>query len=416
MNMHDQLQAMGWQARCAQGQLLALPSKKKNKILEAMGGALEAHSADILAANALDLEEARAEQMTPERLGRLRLSQDRIALMVKNTNNLVSLKDPVGEQISRWIRPNGMEINKVRVPIGVIAILYGARPDLTAESVALCVKSANAVILRGGRAALRTNAAIVTALEEGGSAEGLPENAVQRVASPDREAIRHLVRMTETIDLAVCRGGAELLRTVTELARIPVIKHSCGICHTYIDAAADIAMALDLCQNAKCVCARNTLETLLVHEGVAPEVLPRLQERLAEHGIRCRGDARARALVPGMEEVCDEDWRAEYSGLTLSVAVVDDVHQAISHVNRYGSGHSDAIISTDEKAIRLFTREVDSAVVYVNASPCFTDGASFGMGSDIGISTDKLHARGPMGLEELTTYKYVVNGQGQMRE
>ncbi len=416
MNVYDRLQGMGWQARCAQQELMALSGKKKNKILEAMAAALDDHAEGILAANRQDMEEARAVELSRARLDRLELTPERMAWITRNINTVVSLKDPVGAHISHWIRPNGLDIQKIRTPIGVIAMLYESRPVITAEAAALCVKSANALILRGGKEALRSNREIVKALNQGAVAEGLPEYAVQFVNLPDRDAVKYLVQMTNTIDLAVCRGGPDLMRTITELARVPVIKHSSGACHTYVDVDADLDMALTLCENAKCSGNCNSLETLLIHGHIAPVFLPRLHERLAAKGVELRGDNRAREITPEIKEARDDDWSAECLDLIMSVAVVDDVSRAIAHINRYGSRHSDAIISSSDKAIRLFSRDVDSAVVYVNASPRFSDGTSFGMGADIGISTDKLHARGPMGLEELTTYKYVIKGQGQIRE
>jgi glutamate-5-semialdehyde dehydrogenase len=330
---------------------------------------------------------------------------------------VAGLKDPTGSVISRWIRPNGLEIRKIRVPIGVIAIIYESRPNVTADAAGLCFKSSNAVILRGGKEALNTNVAIADALCAGGAKKGMPEHAIQLVRLPDREAVRELVRLEGRVDLVMPRGGEGLIRAIVEDATVPVIKHYKGVCHLYVDASADLDMAAKIAENAKCqrpgVC--NAIEKLLVHEQVAGKFLPVACAQLRQRGVELRGDAATRLLVPGVLEATEQDWYEEYLDMVLTVGVVPSAKAAIEHINRYGSHHSDAVIAADESVQKEFAQEVDSAAVYVNASTRFTDGGEFGMGAEIGISTDKLHARGPMGLEELTTYKYVVYGNGQVR-
>jgi glutamate-5-semialdehyde dehydrogenase len=330
---------------------------------------------------------------------------------------VAALKDPVGDTISRWIRPNGLEIVKQRVPIGVIGIIYESRPNVTVDTAALCLKTSNAVILRGGKESRHSNALLADILREAGESKGMPTDAIQLIRTTDREAVRELVQLEDYVDLVIPRGGEALIRAVTEHARVPVIKHYKGICHTYVDESADVSMAVAIAANAKCqrpgVC--NAMETLLVHAAIADEFLPAFAERANECGVILRGDAVARGIVPVMQVATEEDWSTEYLDLRLSVRVVDSVRDAVDHINRYGSHHSDAIVAESEAAQKLFTQEVDSSTVYVNASTRFTDGGEFGMGAEIGISTDKLHARGPMGLEELTTYKYVVQGKGQVR-
>jgi glutamate-5-semialdehyde dehydrogenase len=307
---------------------------------------------------------------------------------------------------------------KRRVPIGVIAIIYESRPNVTADTACLCLKTSNAVILRGGREAARSNAAIADAMIEGGVKRGMPEHSVQLVRTADREAVRELVRLEGRVDLVIPRGGEALIRAVTEAALVPVIKHYKGVCHVYVDESADQEMALRIVENAKCQrpATCNAMEKLLVHEKIAGVFLPRVAARLFDRGVELRGDEASCRVVPQMKPATEEDWHAEYLDLILAVRVVPSVSAAVEHINRYGSRHSDAIVAASEEAQKVFADGVDSAAVYLNASTRFTDGGEFGMGAEIGISTDKLHARGPMGLEELTTYKYVVYGNGQLRE
>jgi glutamate-5-semialdehyde dehydrogenase len=383
-----------------------------------MADELESRKEAIIAANANDMNEGRNAGLSDALLDRLLLNDARVASMVNGIRAVAGLKDPIGTRISRWIRPSGIEIVKLRVPIGVIAVIYESRPNVTADTAALCIKTSNAVILRGGKEAIHSNAAITDALVEGGRRKGLPEHALQLVRSTAREAVREIVRLEGLVDLVIPRGGEALIRTVTDEASIPVIKHYKGVCHTYVDASGDQKMALNIIENAKCqrpgVC--NAMETLLVHEQIAAEFLPKVADRLAPHNVELRGDEATRAILTDVKPATEADWYAEYLDLILAVRVVPSVKEAVEHINTFGSRHSDAIVAEAESPLKLFAREVDSATVYLNASTRFTDGGEFGMGAEIGISTDKLHARGPMGLEELTTYKYVIFGKGQVRE
>ena len=417
MSLHEEMIAMGDRAVVASRALAQLSARRKNAILEAMAAELEARRGAIKEANALDMDAGRAAGLSGALLDRLLLSDARIDGMIKGIRAVVALKDPVGQKISKWIRPNGLEIVKVRVPIGVIAIIYEARPNVTADAAVLCIKTSNAVILRGGKEARHSNQAVADALQAGGAKKGLPLNCVQLVGTTDRDAIRELVQMEGRVDLAIPRGGEGLIRAVTENARVPVIKHYKGVCHVYVHETADRAMALNIIENAKCqrpgVC--NAIEKVLVDAAIAKDFLPAMAKLLTDRKVELRGDDASRAIVPAMKTASEEDWTAEYLDLILTVKVVPGLQAAIDHINRYSSHHSDTIVTADELAGKEFCQQVDSATVYVNASTRFTDGAEFGLGAEIGISTDKLHARGPMGLEELTTYKYVIHGTGQIR-
>ncbi|MBM4148918.1 MAG: glutamate-5-semialdehyde dehydrogenase [Lentisphaerae bacterium] len=417
MSLHAEMLAVGQASLEASRRLAVLGSRRKNAILEAMAEAVETSRKAIAEANAGDVQAARAAGMAPALVDRLTLTDKRIDAMIAGIREVAALKDPVGHKISRWIRPNGLEIVKRRVPIGVIAIIYESRPNVTADTAALCIKTSNAVILRGGKEAINSNRAIADAMAEGGRKGGLPENAIQLIRTTDREAVRELVRLDGIVDMVIPRGGESLIRAVVENATVPVLKHYKGICATYVDESADVEMALRIVENAKCqrpgTC--NATETLLVHEAAAKEFLPRMAAALMARGVELRGDAAARAVVADMKAATDRDWDTEFLDMVLAVGVVPSLEAAIAHINRHGSHHSDAIITESENAARRFCAEIDSAAVYVNASTRFTDGGEFGMGAEIGISTDKLHARGPMGLEELTTYKYVVTGNGQVR-
>jgi glutamate-5-semialdehyde dehydrogenase len=409
---------MGDRAVAAARALALLSSRKKNSILEAMAAELDSQRSVLKQANAVDMEAGRKSGLSSALLDRLHLTDARIDAMIKGIRDVAALKDPVGQRISRWMRPNGLEIQKIRVPIGVIAIIYESRPNVTADAAVLCLKASNAVILRGGSEALHSNQAIAAALQAGGAKKGLPDNSVQLVATTDRDAVRELVQLEGRVDLAIPRGGEGLIRAVVEQAYVPVIKHYKGVCHVYVDASADLVMALDIIENAKCqrpgVC--NAIEKVLVHETIAAQFLPQLAARLVARKVELRGSEAARAIVPAMKPATEADWFEEYLDLILTVGLVKDVHAAAAHINHYGSHHSDAIVAADEATQKAFTDEVDSATVYVNASTRFTDGGEFGMGAEIGISTDKLHARGPMALEELTTYKFVIWGNGQVRK
>ena len=418
MSLHDDMQWMGDRAVAAARALARLSSRRKNTILETMAEELNTRREIIKTANAKDMEAGKQAGLSAAMLDRLQLTDARIESMIKGLRVVVGLKDPVGTKISRWIRPNGLVIQKVRIPIGVIAILYESRPNVTSDAAGLCLKTSNAVILRGGKEAIQTNLAIAEAMQAGGKKKGLPDYSIQLVSTTDRDAVRELVQLEGRVDLVIPRGGESLIRAVAEQARVPVIKHYKGVCHVYVDESANMDMALKIVENAKCqrpaVC--NAIEKVLVHEKIAAIFLPKMAELLIARKVELRGDSAARAIVPSMKEATEDDWYAEYQDMILAVRIVADVRAAVDHITKYGSHHSDSIVAEEKKAQELFTEEVDSAAVYVNASTRFTDGGEFGMGTEIGISTDKLHARGPMGLEELTTYKYVILGTGQIRE
>lgn len=417
MSLHEDMLMVGRNAIVASRKMAQLASRKKNAILISMAEELELSRDKLIKANAKDMENGRNAGLSSALLDRLELTPARIDGMIKGLQSVASLEDPIGTKISSWLRPNGLEIVKERVPIGVIGIIYESRPNVTADTTALCLKTANAVILRGGKEAFYSNMAITEALQAGGEKKGMPKNAVQFISTTDRGAVKELVQLTGYVDLVIPRGGEALIKAVTEMAHVPVIKHYKGVCHTYVDVSADLDQAEAIAINAKCqrpgVC--NAMETLIVHKDLCDTFLPHIVKVLSEHGVEVRGDDRVVAVCPGVKNATDGDWRTEYLDLVLSIKVVDDVQEAIDHINTYGSKHSDAIIAKDTKVQELFTRDVDSATVYINASTRFTDGGEFGMGAEIGISTDKLHARGPMGLDELTTYKYIIYGDGQIR-
>ena len=414
----QQIEELGKRARAA-ARALALCSKdEKNAALMAMADAIEAAKDDILAANAKDLEAAPGYGLNAAAVDRLRLDSARLSAMAKGVREVAGLPDPCGEIIREWTRPNGMKITKIRVPIGVVGIIYESRPNVTADAAVLCVKSGNACILRGGKEAIHSNAAIARALSAGAVHAGLSADIVQLVPFTDREGVRLLAQMDRYLDVIVPRGGHALIEAVVEHARMPVIKHYHGVCHVYVDKAADLAMAEKIAVNAKCqrpgVC--NAMETLLVHRDVAGEFLPSVAKALRDRGVELRGDKRTcEVLGADVKPATEEDWTTEYLDLVLSIRVVDSPEQAVDHIEHYGSHHSDSIVTADEAAARKFLAAVDSAAVFWNVSTRFCDGGEFGFGAEIGISTDKLHARGPMGLEELTTYKYLVTGTGQVR-
>lgn len=414
----EQIEFMGKKARAAARALALVNTESKNAGLMAMADAIEAAEAEILAANAQDLAAAPGLGLNAAAIDRLRLTPERIGAMAKGVREVVSLADPCGEIIREWTRPNGLKITKIRVPIGVVGIIYESRPNVTADAAVLCVKSGNACILRGGKEAIHSNLAIARALSVGAVNAGLSSEVIQLVPFTDREGVRLLAQMDRYLDVIVPRGGHALIEAVVEHARMPVIKHYHGVCHVFVDRDADLAMAENIVLNAKCqrpgVC--NALETLLVHRDVAERFLPSMAQALCDKNVELRGDERTREVLgDGVKVATEEDWTAEYLDLILSVRVVDSLEQAIDHIENYGSHHSDAIVTADEAAARKFLAAVDSAAVFWNASTRFSDGGEFGFGAEIGISTDKLHARGPMGLEELTTYKYLVSGAGQVR-
>ncbi|MCA9133947.1 MAG: glutamate-5-semialdehyde dehydrogenase [Planctomycetales bacterium] len=404
-------------AREASRRLATLSSTVKDAWLQASAEALVESTADIMAANARDLAAAPGYGLSDAAVDRLRLDAGRIAQIAHALREIAALRDPVGETIEGQIRPNGLEIRKVRVPLGTVFFIYESRPNVTVDAAAICVKSGNAVILRGGKEALHSSMAMVDILSRVGESLGLPPAAVQLVNTTDRDAVGHFLALDQWIDVAIPRGGKGLIERVVAEACMPVIKHFDGNCHVYLDAGAEERMAVEIVVNSKCqrmgVC--NACESLLVHAAVAARLLPRLAEELADQGVELRGDAATCELVPAARPASEEDWSAEYLGPILSCKIVDDVEQAISHINRYGSRHTDAIVTNDLSAALRFQAGVDSSAVVVNASTRFNDGGEFGLGAEIGISTDKFHARGPCGLKELTTYKYLVVGNGQIR-
>ena len=417
MTLTEQIHDVGRRARIASRKLAKLSSIRKNAILQAMAEGLEDASEAVLQANAKDVAAAEASELSGAAVDRLRLDSKRIFEMARGIREVAVLPDPVGEVLSDSARPNGIEIRKVRVPIGVIGIIYESRPNVTSDAAVLCLKTGNATILRGGSEAFHSNTAIVTALQKSGLKAGLPPDSIQLIPTTDREAVSIMAKMDAFIDLIIPRGGHALIERVVNDARMPVIKHFHGVCHLYVDADSDAEMALRIAENGKCqrpgVC--NSLETVLIHESIAAEFLPKLAAALAK--VELRADETARTLLGDRATAAtEESWTTEYLDYILSVKVVPSLEAAIEHINHYGSHHSDVIVTRSEPTAQRFLNEVDSATVYWNASTRFTDGGEFGFGAEIGISTDKLHARGPMGLPELTSYKYVIRGTGQIRE
>lgn len=415
--MTTDLETMGRQARAAAYKLAQLTTAEKDAILRAMAAAVRAATPALLAANAKDMAAGEAKGLTSAMLDRLRLDEKRIEAMAAGIDEVALLPDPVGQVMESWSRPNGIRIERVRVPIGTIGIIYESRPNVTADAAVLCFKTGNATILRGGSEAIHSNLAIAAALQTGGAAAGMPEHAIQLIPSTDRESVGALARMDKWLDLIIPRGGKGLIEAVVSQARMPVIKHYDGICHLFADAAADPAMAVALTVDAKTqkpgVC--NALETLLVHRDLAPEFLPAVAAALRAKGVELCGCEATRSILTDIAAATEDDWHAEYLDLILSIRVVPDLTAAIAHINGYGSHHTDTIVTRDEAAAERFLREVDSACVFHNVSTRFADGGEFGFGAEIGISTDKLHARGPMGLRELTSYQYRVRGSGQTK-
>ena len=395
----------------------ALDTAAKQRLLRAMAASLESHAAAVLEANAEDMRRAAGKGVQGAMLDRLMLDASRVQAIADALREVAQLPDPVGVVTRRETRPNGLAIERVRVPLGVIAMIYEARPNVTADAAALCLFAGNGVILRGGSEALRSNLAIAAALQAALQASQLPAAALTLIDDLSREAMVELLQLTDIVDLAIPRGGEGLIRFVVEHARVPVIKHYKGVCHLYVDRAADPALALNLLIDGKTtrpgVC--NALETLLVHRDVAAAFLPRAAQALRERGVELRGDDRSRALVPDMRAATDDDYAAEFLDLILAVRVVDDLDAAIAHIQRYGSDHTEVIATTDEAAAQRFVRALRSAVVMVNASSRFSDGGQLGLGAEIGISTTRLHAYGPMGAESLTIERFVVRGAGQVR-
>jgi glutamate-5-semialdehyde dehydrogenase len=416
--MSEQVTALGRRARLASRRLASASAAEKDAALLTAAELLVERTPEILAANTADTERAAAGGMESGPLDRLRLTDGRVAGMADGLRKVAALPDPVGELLDGWVRPNGLEIHRVRVPLGVVAIIYENRPNVTSDAASLCLKSGNAALLRGSGSAMRSNVAVAEVLREALQKTGLPEDGVVLVEDPSHETAVGVMQLTELVDCLVPRGGAELIRSVRDHATVPVIIDGDGNCHVYVDAAADLDEALDIVVNSKTnrpgVC--NASESLVVHAAVAAAFLPRACAALAELGVELLGDERARELWPAMGIATDDDYAREFLELRMTVAVAASLDDAIGHVNHFGSGHTEAIVTRDLDAARRFTGDVDAGVVIVNASTRFTDGERFGFGAEIGISTQKLHARGPMGLRELTTYKYVVWGAGQVVE
>jgi len=416
--IRNALLEMGERARIASHRLAIMTTDQKNNCLRAMADVIEIESENLKKENAKDLEAGRNAGLSAAMLERLALTEKGIKSMAKGLRDVAELEDPVGRQLGEWIRPNELDIRKVSVPIGVIAIVYESRPNVTVDAAGLCLKAGNAVILRGGKEAIHSNIALAHCMNRAGLSTGLPEGAVQLIPWTDRTAVTLMLKLDKYIDLVIPRGGEGLIRTVVENSTIPVIKHYKGICHVYVDSEADIDMALKIVENAKCqrpgVC--NAAETLLIHKSIAAKFAPKIAAVLKKRGVEMRGDNEFRKLVPDAKAASEEDWTTEYLDLILSIRIVPSLDVAIEHINFYGSKHSDAIVTRNQSSAKRFLSEVDSAAVYVNASTRFTDGGEFGMGAEIGISTDKLHARGPMGLAELTSYKYIIYGNGQCRK
>jgi glutamate-5-semialdehyde dehydrogenase len=422
-SLQDQIHQIGKNARAASRALARLDSKTKNAVLVAMADELIVRLPDILEANAADVAEAEKNGLTKASIDRLRLSEKRVADMADGIRQVAALPDPVGEILRDWTQPSGIQLQKIRTPIGVIGIIYESRPNVTADAAVLCIKTGNAVILRGGSEALASNLAIAKALQSGGFNAGLPDYSVQLIPTKDREAVKIMAAMDQFMDVIIPRGGHSLIEAVVAAARMPVIKHYDGICHVFVDRDADHRMALDIALNAKCqrpgVC--NAMETLLVHREIASEFFQLAAPELSKNQVELVADPAAHQVLsalsyPKLRPADESSFRTEWLDLILSVRIVENLAAAIDHIETFGSHHSDAIVTNDPSTANEFLASVDSATVYWNASTRFTDGGEFGFGAEIGISTDKLHARGPMGLEELTTYKYLIRGNGQIRK
>jgi glutamate-5-semialdehyde dehydrogenase len=417
MDYLTELAEKGKAAKQAARKLATLSTTLKNKALAAMAAALEERQGVIIAANTKDIDRAAANGMPKPLIDRLLLNETRIKNMAEALRQIAALPDPVGETLSGWQRPNGLAITKKRVPLGVIGIIYEARPNVTVDAAGLCLKAGNAVILRGGSEAIDSNKVITEIIAEAAYTAGLPVGAIALVETTDRQAVTALLKLNQYLDVIIPRGGAGLIKTVVENSTVPVIETGTGVCHIFVDASADLGMAQDIAFNAKVsrpgVC--NAMETLLVHEAVAPQFLPAMLERYRQAGVEIRGCAQTMNYHPAVKPATDQDWAAEFLDLILAVRIVTGLEAALEHIAAYSTRHSEAIVTRDYDNARRFQQEVDAAAVYVNASTRFTDGFEFGFGAEIGISTQKLHARGPMGLPELTSIKYVINGTGQIR-
>jgi len=417
MDIKEQVFRIAKDARHAASAVAGLSSADKDEALVEMAGQLIHHTDTLIEENEKDVEAARRKGLSKAMIDRLVLDEKAIRAMARGLEEVAALPDPVGKVTSMWRRPNGLLVGRMRIPLGVIGIIYESRPNVTVDAAALCLKAGNAVILRGGSESINSNLALSGILRGVLRVRGLPENAVQLIPVVDREAVNLLLQLEEYIDLIIPRGGEDLIRTVVSQSRIPVIKHYKGVCHVFVDASADLDMAVGICMNAKVqrpgVC--NAMETLLVHRSVAGVFLPAVAEALEKAGVALRGCERTRAVLPGVEEATEKDWSEEYLDLILAVKVVDGIDEAIRHIEQYGSLHTESIVTRDYDNSQRFLREVNSSTVLVNASTRFSDGFQLGLGAEIGISTTKLHAFGPMGLEELTTQKFIIYGSGQVR-
>lgn len=416
--MSDEVLTKAKMAKEASFKLANISTAEKNKALEEMAKALKINAKDILAANSVDIESGIKKDLSRAMIDRLTLDGRRIDQMIEGLDAVRSLPDPVGITIDKWTRPNGLKIEKRSVPLGVIGIVYESRPNVTVDSAALCLKAGNATVLRGGSDAINSNIALARLLSDAACAAGAPKGAINLIESTERESVTDMLSLNKYIDVIIPRGGKGLIQHTIENSTIPVIETGEGNCHVFVEKTADLKKALEIIINAKCqrpsVC--NAMETLLVDEAIAKEFLPLVFRRLKDAGVEIRGDEASRAIDPSIKSATEKDWETEYLAMILAVKVVKGIDDAIWHINRYGTRHSEAILTKDKATAKKFTDEVDAAAVYVNASTRFTDGGEFGFGAEIGISTQKLHARGPMGLKELTSYKYIINGDGQVRE
>ena len=417
MDTYELVKTKAAAAKKAAAKLAVTSTAVKNKALLAMAEALLAKQEEILSANALDMERAAAKGMKSSMLDRLKLTAARIEGMADGLRQVANLPDPVGNVLDGKTLANGLTITKVRVPLGVIGIIYEARPNVTADAAGLCLKSGNAVVLKGGSEAMESNKAVAGILSEAATAAGIPEGAIQFIDTSDRQAVQDLIHLNGLVDVVIPRGGAGLIKMVVMNATVPVIETGAGVCHTYVDASADVEMAVKIAYNAKVqrpsVC--NAMETLLVHKAIADKFMPAMLAKYAEAGVEIRGDEGVQSFDKAVVPVTEEDWATEYGDLRLSVKIVDSIEEAMEHIARFGTGHSECIVTNDYSQAQLFQKTVDAAAVYVNASTRFTDGNEFGFGAEIGISTQKLHARGPMALPELTSTKYLICGNGQVR-
>lgn len=411
-----ELEQMGARAKTV-AHKLAFAAGLKNKALSEIATALRSSEAEILAANAQDVQKAKESGMSAAMLDRLTLTSQRIAGMVQGVEAVLAQKDPIGTVLDGMVQENGLKIEKIRVPLGVIGMIYEARPNVTVDAAVLCLKAGNAVILRGGKEAFRSNQCLAELMRNAVERAGLPKDCIQLVQNTERESAAELMRLTGYLDVLIPRGGAGLIKAVVEQAKVPVIETGAGNCHVFVDESANITMAAEIVFNAKTsrpsVC--NAIETVLVHKAIAQQALPVIAQRLAEKQVQIHGCAQVCAILPQAVPASEQDWETEYSGYAIAMRVVEDLDQAIAHIMRYTTGHSECIVTESYQNAMQFTRQIDAAAVYVNASTRFTDGGMFGLGAEIGISTQKLHARGPMGIEQLTSVKFIINGNGQIR-